>query len=561
MAAEKAGDPLPPELERAAIERPERYLELQLPAWAYRFHQAFGVDTFKDDRRGGLLRDAVIKRLPAEAALARDRRGLLWIEQAVSEGDEARRSVQDELFAANDLADLKVRIAGYGRKYADSLERIDRFHKARTLFERIAARLPYYGEWAILDDIRNGTEPAQDGFPSPRLAEAFKQARRLGDLLEGEAEPEEMATTLEQASIAFERLEDGYRKGVEELATGEGATSWLALDNVLSTPLIPTKGVRKLLLDKILKLELDAPEITAPATPPGGQGEPTLGPEMPLDHRFLREALGLARLDVELRKLGAGGHDLGDGMKDVEAIATILRNIDAAKPEVFDEFAEASKQARRLTQSFVARRARSSRESRVSERKVAEDLRAADRALRFRNVEELKGIQPDGDLAAKDLEDFARWSSIRFHARRLAQDFARNVGPLNELAKKEFNFEEAQPVPYSKGSIIPEVPSGPVEIDREKHSARMGVGMKVEEETGATKTIPEGRAFVGILVPGQANEPRKSGTADAPGRRPRRSPNFGSRSRTRPPRPRHRRGTRHGQGEATGHPVVPDPSR
>jgi hypothetical protein len=519
---DKSVDPLPPQLEQADLDRPSRYLELQLPAWSYRFQRAFGVETFKEDRRGGLLREAVLGRLPAESALAIDRRGLSWIERDIREGDATRRAVQDDLFGVVDPADIKGRIADYGKKYADALERIGRFHEGRMLFESLAARLPYYGVWAVLDDLREepGASPFVDGTSSPRLVEVFRQVGRLADLLENEVEPEDLSQGIEQARASFERLKDRYRKRVEALAAGERAAPWLDLDDVLSTPLIRSSD-RKRLLEEILKAEDEAPRLESVLSASGGQGAAT-DPEMRPDTGFLRKALGLARLDVELRRLGAGGLDPStgtnaEGLKEIEPLDATLRRIvelGPGKSEVLDEFAKAGEQARRISAAFVSRRARSSRELKVPERDIAKEVRAADRACRFRTVEELRGVQSDADVPAKDLEAFSRRSAIRFHAERLAQDFARNVDSLNALAKDEFPVAEARSIPFARGYLTTDTPSGPIPIDLEKRSGLLEVGVRAEDESGSAK-IPEGRAFVGVLVLEPKNEPKVAGEAEA----------------------------------------------
>ena len=76
-----------------------RFLELQVPAWAYRFQAAFRCPAyFSNQGRDQRLVRLVELRLDAEGALAADRRGLGWIRPLIEIGDRDRRSIQDKLF-------------------------------------------------------------------------------------------------------------------------------------------------------------------------------------------------------------------------------------------------------------------------------------------------------------------------------------------------------------------------------------------------------------------------------------------------------------------------------
>jgi hypothetical protein len=529
VARETAKDPLPTSLEEAKNDRPSRFLELQLPAWALRFHSTFKVEPFKDDVPGRLLRAAVSKRLPAETALGLDRRGLRWIIEDIRKGDEIRRNVQDDLFGVPvgqvDPESINGRIAEFGSIYVAAAGRSDLFRRARSLFEEIAARLPYYGEWAVLDESRRAVkaDATSDDSPSPRLADVLARTGRLGDAIRRPAAPENLRSIVEQASNAFESLEADYRKAVEEVASGGNSVSWSDLDDVLATPSIPLAD-RELLLKRVVELESAPPDLKAP-TSAAGQERSTPGPESRIDPVFLRKALGLARLEVKLWELGNSGSANADGMEDVDRLRKALDEIadlDDAKAdekkraEIFSKFEMASEKARQCSRTFVNRLNKLA-QVKGPESKVTDQLMAADQAARFRTSEELRSAKPDGDLASRKLETYASWSSIRFQAERLAQDFARGVQKLNEQADaiKEFDIDEGQPVRSSQGSLIAEVPAGPVQIDAEKRFATVLVGLsKAGEESGNGSKIPDGKAFIGVLVPPSKTEAAPGGKED-----------------------------------------------
>jgi hypothetical protein len=153
---------------------PDTYLELQLPAWAYRFTEEFHRREYfeRDGRRGKALRAIVRARADAERALDLDRRGLSWIGPFIRDGDEVRRVVQDELFTgtredhlSNDWTPRVEKVRSF---YKRALDASEAFRKARETWEAAAAELPWLVEWAIRHESHRpgSTFVPTDPFPA-----------------------------------------------------------------------------------------------------------------------------------------------------------------------------------------------------------------------------------------------------------------------------------------------------------------------------------------------------------------------------------------------------------
>jgi hypothetical protein len=143
----------------AASEAPSKFLELQLPRWAYRFTEDFRCRSYFDDPgRAKLLFRLVDLRAKAELALSTDRRGLPWIKPLLKRGDWARRLIQDRLFgmpARGQGPEPERPLAAVNKAYDDAQANIDRFHEARNAWEEAANELPYLAEWAIRSRARS----------------------------------------------------------------------------------------------------------------------------------------------------------------------------------------------------------------------------------------------------------------------------------------------------------------------------------------------------------------------------------------------------------------------
>lgn len=498
----EARDPLPNALREAADGFPATYLELQLPAWALNFNRVFDVDQFKDPRRGQLLRDAVWNRRFGESALAADRRGLSWIAEPIRQADVDRRAVQDELFADPDDPDAtERRTAAYGDRYHKAFERIEAYRRARSLYEQLAAELPDYGEWLVLEDARTPSR-SNDPIP-PRLADALRATAGLGlalelgdsaDRQEREDAPKRLAEAALNAATVAQRLDSDYQQRVRSLVS-EGSTSWREIDDALRTPLIRPRD-RARLLQAVTQLETTPPAaVSSPRTAaedrsqtPGGGGA--------ADPGFCRKAVGLACLDVELRRLGAGGRAPEGPTAEASKLRDDLAEL-AASPEPKPDALEAlTRRVRAVRASLRAPKPRAADwvNDPNLEAKVAAGLRDGDRDARFRSAGELRSAAVGGDEAVKELDGFCRRAALLFHARRLALDYAPGVDALVETAKGYYAGLPEPTVTAFRGALRAEAVEKPVVIDDSSRAATLHVRVGTDGE------VPEGRAFVGALA-------------------------------------------------------------
>jgi hypothetical protein len=451
---------------------PDPFLELQLPAWAYQFNQAFGVDHFKDSTRGGLLRQIVSQRKTVEAALAVDRRGLSWIKETVEDGDKSRRMVQDSLFAVSISSDddrTRTLVTEFGVVYDKAAQRINDFHRARTLFEKIAAELPYYEDWVVLVDASKASPL------SGRIEEIEKTTRSLANTLEKPMPEGEFKATIDDAEGSWKVLADDFTSHLTSLRS---SPDWRGLDDILTLPLIPVEQ-RKPLLDKILEKETKLPEIAS--IPIKSEGDD----DTRVDLGFVRKARGLALVDGKLSRLGVeNGTD----------------NPTDTLPERGDKtsLAEALQNFRKVTQRTQLERQRMNStgldDKKWSEEDFLKVALRADRNVRFRSVSD-----SSGDQAAIQLESYGRAATLHFQAQRLEKDFASDVESLDEKASKLAKIEFSPRVKNPQGHLVVAVEPSTIPIHQEDHSADFKVKIKwdVWASNQSLNSI-DGSAFVGV---------------------------------------------------------------
>ena len=152
----------------------------------------------------------------------------------------------------------------------------ERYHDARALFERVAARLPYYGEWAVAEEVRTAAEPEPTGEGSApaRLAAALASAASLG---RRDRAADRARRTSRRSWSGPRPTSASWRTttggGSASLASQPAAVGWRDLDDVLATPLI-SPGERRSLLEQVLGMEAGFPEAgTATATATAGPAE------------------------------------------------------------------------------------------------------------------------------------------------------------------------------------------------------------------------------------------------------------------------------------------------
>ena len=493
VAEEKAPE-FPRDLEDAANEgRPRKFLELQLPAWALQFRRSFGSSPFKDKAHASLFVKAVLRRMPAEEAIAIDRRGPALGRRRHPQGDEARRSAQDGLFEpldAESSARIELQVTDFGRAYDDARASALAYHEARSLFEQVAAELPFLGHWAILDA---DPKPADLGkLPKP-LDDILKAADRLGRAMAKPGDADGLREARAGAEEAHKALREAYRKRCQA-ADGR----WRDIDDVLVTPLIPSED-RQRLVERVVDPNLDGPAPSSVAS-----AEASSKPSV--DPGFRRRSAGLALLDYRLRGLAAGSTEklpppLG------EALNGIARTRDpkdgSANDPTLAAFTAYTGQVGALRKDLGA----GPRDD-LAEPEMAAMLAQADQDARVRWAAE----QPSDDAPSSNLEAHARRATLLFHVDRLVLDNAKDVPSLWQVASEiklpGKSASLARPTPPAV--LEPDVPPGALTIDRDLHRVDFPVGLNVVgRRAGGTPKLPD-RAFVGVVpvaVPGKEPAP------------------------------------------------------
>jgi hypothetical protein len=510
--ADPSSNEPPDELREAYGHQPATHLELQLPLWAWQFHEAFGRNVFRDDpERGKRLRLAVEKRLDAETALAVDRRGLDWFETLIISGDTDRRKAQDDLFGAGGeqaLKTLETRFIAYGRTYAQALERIKMYRQSRELLEEIAAELPFLGEWQVLDEAQAPPTTGPE-LPGP-LEQVIKTAFKLAGVLDDGHASEEarrgvafqtLAGTHQNALKAFRALQAALNDRAEFSRDNPGRDDWREIDAVLRCPSI-RHDVRKELLRRVVSRD-PSPVDTTSKERPGGGADPV----------FLRRAQGLAWFEKERHGLASSrslpGNPVQELQDHIEKLAAVAPS--AGEPSADSDATVLLKEFRDLTVEVAKLRRYSpplppdpgqqGHDDR-SEAKVGGLLRGADRDVRFRPVGPLGNTKRDDAIG--DLDQFSARQTQLFQAQRLAEDYARarEVEDVRNDAVnlyKRADHDPTQEKTYA-GQLAPD-PRSPIAIDPSSQTAALEVGVQLRSPEGGVNdaTVPEGQAFVGVL--------------------------------------------------------------
>jgi len=447
-AAKEKNEPEPPRwLTDVQGGSPEHYLELQLPVWTYRFTNEFSVpDFFKNEFRGSILRRLVEVRSRAEQSLARDRRGLRWIEPIIELGDGRRREVQDRLFGLSgngveEAREYSNELNGIARNYEAAFKVINTFHDARNTWEQIGADLPYLAEWAIRSgSYSTASASASLGLRIPRSVDAaFRDVRKLAQALHKDLSKERgeafLKKILEEPFVDLEQATQDAQASFEALereflaaSSPERARDWLALDPVLRTPLVPSEE-RKILIERILNLEEAIPGLSPEDSKPAD-----LGVGNQPDRGFWLRAAGLAQLALDLSSAGGGGRRQQEPAQNLltEIWSSIQKSPDSAESAgkgvtQFTDITEAVRTLRKQELESLADRERLADD-------IESDLSAADNVVRFLSAGEI-GRQGAASLdrAVSDLDRFAEYKSLIFHANRLAEDFAPSLSDLRKL--------------------------------------------------------------------------------------------------------------------------------
>jgi len=509
-----AGRPEAPRALADAIPQgyPERFLELQLPAWALRYAREFQVpDAFRDDRRAAILHRLVESRSVAEQALAEDRRGLDWVRPAIARGDDERRRLQDLLFAPEQAEgeagkELLEAIPAILRAHYEPAARFANTYKeGRATWERASARLPDLAEWSIRVRARRGDGLGADDDPlPPEVARALDDAEALVRALdrpipddgafvsEAQARSEAVAEASRKVDSSLAALE----KGLLDSARAEGR-GWVEIDAALATPWLPAESRRSLLQAVVrqserVRVEPDPGSPDADARPP--------------DPGYWALAAGLVALDERLRGLGAGpAADSGAAAAQAREAARGASDSPGASDAAVPAFWKYAESAARLRD-----RARVERSRRLAgDPKGPSDLQALlrgdDRAVRLLGRGEARRDARPEDGLVDALDRLARFQTLAFHAERLSEDFAADAPAIVQEAAalaRSLGLREPRD-PFAAGGSLAlrtEPPAGsPLRIgDDGRAEVRLGLA---PPEAGREDRIPPGRAFVGLAAP------------------------------------------------------------
>ncbi|WP_152051611.1 hypothetical protein [Tautonia marina] len=504
----------PPELiaaTRGVHEMP--YLELQLPAWAFRFTERDAFhrpDYFRNATRGDLLLRTTLSRRIAETSLARDHRGLLGIAKTIEQGDRARRDVQDHLFALDEVIPrtIEERLKEAQGHYQSAKVAIDRFARGRALLERIFAQLPALAEWKVRDT--SWIAPADEASLPDSVVQALDAADALAKRLATVAiDPsanstasEELDRAIDTASRTFNALLDQFNDRATKLSRGQ----WQALHQLLDTPLLPWQ-TRETLLKHDTK---DWRSSEQP--PPSRQPRNAAAPEVRFDRAWMAEAAALAKLDARLRLLaettspdGASESLLrmdraADDLRD-----RLVRTEDTGSPDDlldrYSSFSDAVGEVRRSFTGSVTRRLPTAADA------LFPILWNDESRYRLRCATEIELMGQDAreDQPTRRLDAFGQRLAALLHAQRLVEDNDRDGAELLRRAASEaqswIGVEEIQGGP----EIRPR--SGVLALQWQPATDRLNIdpaGVSVSFQIAAVNRnaeVPEGLAFVAALMP------------------------------------------------------------
>jgi serine/threonine protein kinase len=507
----------------AASEAPSRFLELQLPRWAYGFTADFNCpDYFRDPGRMDVLLRLVELRGTAERALATDRRGVSWIKTSIKRGDRGRRAIQDKLFgmASNGQGpEQETQLAAVGRAYDTALEAIKSFHDARDAWERAAAELPYTAEYAIWVRARSGSGKAaipSNPLPEP-VDEALKALESLAPAMnsppaDGEGDDESSASASRERLRGLVNATARVREAIGELRRDfEQSTDryidrppgWVELDAALRVPLL-SSDKRRSLLEKLLRLGDSIAEDDKKAGQPEADSPP--------DRGFWIRAAGLARLDLELRRLSQGSADAeafgGETVQAAWRAARQSADDRGATPEALRLF---GKLTERITGLRAAARtallATSEDDADRDLGGVEKDLRARESRVRHLTAAEVEQI-PKVDYPVRDHDRLAECACLEFHLDRLQEDYTADLS-LNELwsrideIKTSLRIKRlARPPGGAPGLSVKMTPDGQRDIGDDWKTSFQVIVAGPPGSASEQRPMPDGEVFVGLAAGG-----------------------------------------------------------
>ena len=500
-------EPPPRELEKVT---PDTYLELQLLGWAYRFTIAFDrPGYFKNNLRGQILRDLVEARADAELALALDRRGVGSIESAIVRGDKIRRKLQDELLSATieDSArdhwneDIK-RVRAI---YTDVLRSSTRFREARETYQKAAVELPALVEWEIR------TQPAKQ-LPTDPIPELSRQTlssfETLAKVLNDESGNDEKQTpswfgelgnAREQTRRNLTALSDRLRDSV----AGRSADiqQWTSIDAALRSPLLEAEQ-----RGKLLRSLRELPEPAVKLAPPDNDDGSVQVSEA-RDPGFWIRAAGLAQLDMELRRIA----NEPDHRDDKQLVPKLWKDTwsqtisDFASPEDnrvrFPDFTAAADKGRNQPASLLGGPDQSVPRKRDA---VGLSLRERDRWARLLDS---RGVHETGTVAVDDAalryHRLGHFATLDLQLARLREDYA-DGATLAKLAKDIEDLAKPLGIGWkvenlSTGNLRISVTPANLKLPLKNWEGEITAGLT--EPLATDGFIPEGEAFIGVVVP------------------------------------------------------------
>lgn len=519
-----------------------RSLELQLPAWAYRFQADFErPGYFADESRSRRLVRLIELRHQAEAALAADRRGLAWIRPLIAIGDRERRTLQDRLFGSSDevdQADEEARLTRAKSAYDAASAAIDQYQRARGSWERAAAELPYLAEWAV----RRSAIPGQGatGLPADLLPETVAVAlRELDSLARALAPPsiEDRPGTDEATTTAIEdqtrrlsesasrlretlqALDDDFKRSTDSYVAGE-TPGWVELDAALRLPLLES-AKRDVLLKNLLAMQETIEDL---AGPNDGDKE-TADADAP-DRGFWVRAAGLARIDLTLRRTGQVA-PAGEPPEENAALSVIWETIrrrtgSATEPlPLFDPInrIDAGLRGEARARLLASSPANPARTMAV----VEKERRSRDAEARLLTAAETDAMLAGPVSPSHDLERLADCAGLTFHLARLRLDNAedralRSLAAIVDDLKTTLGIERTPPLAAPAGLVVSVVSSGPVTIRQKDWKTEFRVDLAAAPGTPADRpALPPGQAFVGLAGSAEGLTANDRPLAEVPG--------------------------------------------
>jgi hypothetical protein len=497
---------------------PRRFLELQLPVWAYHFTKHFRVPGyFTHQARAEELTKLVDVRAKAEKALGTDARGNRYITPVVEAGDQVRRDLQDELFIASaasaDATDaFNRKISAAQQNYESALDAIDAFQKGRVVLERLGAELPELSDWSIRSRSHqtSGDGPLLGGNLPGQVKDALERLRSLASLFD-EGLPKdtssegllkwarELRKRTDAASNAHQALLTTFRDGTQSEAT----VDWISRDLALRTPLLDA-GRRETLLRRVMETDTEV------NVRPLSQAGPDDSADSPADTGFWARAIGLAELDQTLNRIAGRGRDDSKRESQIKDLLDRWSAVAEGKAtttvvdgvlSMLAEFSASTQQTRRTFRGGVDLPQSSEPDPDEIQRKV----QLADRAVRLLSTGEVRQHSADGlDEPVTLYEQFGQVVTLDLHVRRLLEDFVSGQSldglrdQVSALGKRFGLGGDNEQRLLSESLRLRREPPSVLSTDKEG-KAKFKLTFEEPRRRNGAVSIPKGRAFVGLL--------------------------------------------------------------